>query len=619
MSDNLSESAEEKKLEQEEARLRKEEEAIKNHEKMADRASLASMIPEVGPAIGAAAASAKDKFAEQAKRIREQQELKRQERARKRQERQQSAANAMNAQNSATSTTYNQESTSSSMHTVLVCLAALIIHFFFDVFWFDFSRALGATTVMFGLYMLFAFYISFVYYKTGFSRESGKYFAISFAAWALPMVLSLPFGIGDRLRDMQFAAGVNMGVSPLIVILTLIPLWFYYIILREKQPKWLYIGAYLLLLIFVFFLFLLLLTRIMTMLPGVGDQVGANIGQAFSSFGTAISDAWASIMSVFSREGFFNPDDWRSRINQTFNPRLAIYEGQVEENQAPQGVFITDVRSLYDRVPQGTDPIIFGRVETRTFLDQVTKVTPSCFLERGTRPLQYDKELEPAQPFDVQQNLIRDVTCTFIPDDTLDPGTYYGVLGASFDFETWSYVTYTFVGRDLILQYLRNNRDIHRDLEIPKLAESVYTNGPVEIGMIALQQPIDIDPDDRNEEFIKQNFGFTIRNRWSQGEIGRVYEVSALIPEQFQIKNCKPAEPSRERLIDGMRNYTWNEEAVGLDPRLDFATITCRLTVENKDAANEILSFAEKTPATFVVMAKYNYLTSERVPVRVIE
>jgi hypothetical protein len=309
---------------------------------------------------------------------------------------------------------------------------------------------------------------------------------------------------------------------------------------------------------------------------------------------------------------------WRERINSTFNPEAIFYAGQVEENrQEPTGVYITELRSLYPVSYVGTPPVLLGRLEAKSFIPGGVRIYPSCRLERSGKRYDYEgtPKLDPPGPLDVNLKLISDVTCTFDGATNLSPGTYYGVLGASFDYETWAYVTNTFVSRSLIEQYYRQGKDINYELDIPQATETIFTNGPVQIGVSASQQPIDINPEARDGRFIQQRFGFTVASRWSQGELKQVYRVNVLVPKPFEIRNCLPA--YKERREEGtFYNYTF-EGWQNKDERNDYRTVNCELALPGKEAARKVLAFGDKTPATFVVLARYQYEIEKKVPVKV--
>lgn len=483
-------------------------------------------------------------------------------------------------------------------HTPVVVIVALLIHLY-DLAN-GFSRSGAHMTVMFTAHILFAFWMIFFYYRTMFTPESGRFLGISLLAFLVP-----------RLLYFDFVENLPL----VIVFIAFLPVWVHYILMHSggawrRLSEYVLIGLALMLTIMV-------LSRVT--FPDLGSQVGTNLGDAFVRVGDQFSESWDRIVNVFTNTGATSIPALQERILNTFNPNAILYPGVEEETEEPQGVFITGLRSLYDETPVGTEPIIFGRIEARTFIDEPpVYIRPRCTLLRGSRD-GYVGDPGVSEPFQVNQFLTRDVTCTFPADENMRRGTYRGILGAEFNFETWAYAFYTFVSTDTLLQYAREGKDIYSELAISPRTETIYTNGPVEIGMTALEQPVDIDPDATDGRFIKQRFGFTVNNKWSQGEVSDVTYVRVLVPEPFVLENCLPIQPVSEGSENEMHWYEFDKNDVDLHYLHDFRTVTCDLNLPSRGDARRVLDFGEKTPATFVVQARYRYVLEQDVPVRMVD
>ncbi len=481
-------------------------------------------------------------------------------------------------------------------HLWLFAFVALLIHAY-DAST-GFSRGAGNATLIFTAYALFAAWAIFVYYKSSFTRESLRYLGVSLFAFALPLILKAPF-----LRTNSYV----------VVALTILPVWFLFIAFQSDNKPLLFTAR---LLVIGFALLLVIIAVGTVTLPDFGMR-GVNLGGPFKEFWQDVQDAWAKIKERFRNAGFFNVKEWRQRINVTFNPYAQFYTGQVEENkQEPQGVFLTDVKSLYPVNYVGSPITLMTRLEAKTFLEEPVRVTPSCRLERAGKGGWLGKA-EPRGPIEVNKQLTRDILCTF-QGENVTAGTYAGFVGASFNFETWAYITNTFVSKQLIEQHLRQGRDINTELAIPKRTEAVYTNGPVEIGISASEQPIDVTLEPLDGKFLHQRFGFTLASRWSQGTLRSVDSVDILVPEPFALEGCVPQLAGR-MAEQGFTRYTFDRAKVQVDPRLDYRTVTCELVLPDRAAAERVLAFGEKTPATFVVIARYVYELEKQLPVRVSE
>jgi hypothetical protein len=486
-------------------------------------------------------------------------------------------------------------------------LAALLIHLT-DVLYCGLRRGSGEIWLMLVIYAFFTFFICVFYYQTGFDwRAIGQYASISLLAFALPFILSIPYlGSVDNIK----------------VLVMILPVWFIYIGLNQDESRFLRWLAWTPIIVMIVALMIIVLSKVN--LPGI-EGPSRNLGQAFSTFWIELKDSWATIKERFTKSGVLSYSQWEHKINQTFNPDAIYYAGQVEQNkEEPTGVFITKLSSLNPTTYVGESPVIFGRIEAKTFVPGGVRIHTSCRLERAGKEGYVGVSSAENDTIDVNYKIIRDVTCQFPVLENVTPGTYYGVLGAVFDFETWAYVTNTFVSRNLIEQYYRQGKDINTALDIPTQTEAIYTNGPASLGVTADQQPIDIDLDARNNKFIQQRFGFTLANRWSQGVLEDVYRVNVLVPEPFKLENCLPAAPAQANTVIGpdgsstsYTNYTFSKEAIKFDQRNDFHTVTCELALPSKEAAQQIVAFGEKTPVTFIVLARYQYQLEKKTPVKV--
>ncbi len=485
------------------------------------------------------------------------------------------------------------------LHPWLFFLAALFFHAWDALHGFD--RGGQNFLLMFTVYGLFALYAALGYYRTGLTRDSMRYFGISIFAFLIPFIFQLPV-VGPFLSRLPL----------LLTILTFTPVWALYIALKEESGPLHTIGKWWTTAI-VIALFIIALA--MVSLPSaLGTLHPVQLGQSLRTTWTQLQDSWLTVKDRFGV--IFNVREWRQRINQTFNPYMAYYSGQVEQNKRePLGVYITRLDPLYPKTFVNTSPLIQGRIEAKSFLDKDVLITPSCRLERAGKEA-WAGTPDVKEPLRLNYQLIRDVVCKFPPIP--NAGTYTAVMGASFNFETWAYITETFVSRDTIEQYSAQRQDVNTALDIPRTATAVYTNGPVMLGVSADEQPLDIDPEAR--EPLQRRFGFTLDNRWNQGEIGEVESIDVLVPEPFKLEECYPVEPTSKQEAEqggAVTRYTFTK-GIQTDARYNYRSVTCKLALPSKQAAEEVLAFGEKTPVTFVVIARYTYQLEKKTRVRVV-
>jgi hypothetical protein len=495
-------------------------------------------------------------------------------------------------------------------HPYAMAIFALVLHVF------DFLSPMapgnfdrGAThgSLMFIAYALFALWAALFYYRTGLTKSSLRFFSISLVAFFLPYVLHIPF-----IGELKYVP----------TLIALLPVWFLSISQSEEKDSLLHkLGTWWIYGL-VIILFIIVIGRFS--MPELFVSSGVNVGDDLRGFFDDFTEQYEDIKLRFVRDGFFCVNCWQEKIDRTLNPYLPYYAGVQENQEEPTGVFVTAIRSLLPvyYVGSSVDPEVIASIEAKSFIPGGVRITPSCRLERGKHYFGGLSDPPPNEPIILNRRLFRDVTCTYPWSENMTRGTYSAVVGLSFPYETWSYVTLTFVSQSLIEQYYQQGRDINRDLEIPSTAEAIYTNGPVELGLTSDRQPIDIDLDATSpSNLIQQRFGFTIANRWPQGEVKEVRGVTIMVPKPFVLNDCAPVgEPSITE-SESYRNYTFdkiNEDGSDkLDPYYDYSTVYCQLDLPDVASAQQLLAYGEKTPVTFVVIARYVYTMEEKTRLKI--
>ncbi len=487
-------------------------------------------------------------------------------------------------------------------HPWLLAIVAILIHIW-DVLN-EFSRGGDHLLLIITVYVLFALYAALFYYRTGWEKDSLQYFGISLLAIVLPLIFRLPI-LGEFFGRSDY----------LPVLLMVMPVWFLYIALHEKQDQSLHWTGKIL--IYIIIIALVIIGLGMFTLPDVFTSTErVQIGQAWNRVWNDIKDGFQTIKERMG--AILDIDEWQVKFEKTFNPAMAYYTGEVEDNkEEPHGVYITRWESLYPTTYVGSDPKFLGRLEAKTFIPGGLSLTPGCRLTRAGKTGGWKGEVDTGnEPIEVNKLITRDILCTFESNESMTQGSYTAAMGIEFPFETWAYITNTFVSRQLLEQYLLQDRDINRELDIPRTTEAVFTNGPVMVGVLAPEQPIDVDPEARQP--VKQRFGFTLDDRWTQGHFEEFIETQVLVPEPFLLEECEPVQPGTPASADGIRTYSF-VRSPEYDPRLELRTITCQLVLPDKAAAERVIAFGDKTPVTFVVIAKYNYVIEKEQRIRIEE
>lgn len=345
-----------------------------------------------------------------------------------------------------------------------------------------------------------------------------------------------------------------------------------------------------------FYINLWIVVFLIVLILGVGLKLRP--GQ-FITFGGRLEATQATNVFNFLRDEFkqigttllkqFKPTAWADYFwNAT---GMNYYFGMVENNKnTPVGLYLLNVRPADKYFYEGSPVIVWADIRGKSFLDEIT-VIPSCYIDK--------KGYGIAKPpsFSILGEEHNTLSCEFT---NLSRGSYQARVGATFNFETWAYVTYTFVDIEMKRSYELQGKSINTELDIDMMPASVYTNGPVMLGMSSMvDQPVGIDVKYNTREPI---LGVTLDNAWSEGKIGRVDEFIIMVPGDFELKDCDRGKPDAIP-GDGYANYSFRREQLG-DPRATFQSITCRLHI--KDPA-KLLGGTPKVDKTFIARARYIY------------
>jgi hypothetical protein len=333
--------------------------------------------------------------------------------------------------------------------------------------------------------------------------------------------------------------------------------------------------------------------------PLTGTQQAAAAGQVFNFLAEETHKVGDKIInSIF---GLADTIQNRTGIN--------FYMGMIEDNEEePVGLYIDKVRPAEKYFYEGSPILIWTDIRGKSLVkDSEINVTPSCYIdEKGYATV------DPTR-FSLLGEEHNSFLCTF---SDLPKGNYRVRANAAFTFETWAYVTYTFVDIEMKRSYELQDKNINNELNIPLTPRAVYTNGPVMLGMgTGLDQPIGIDTQYNTREPI---LGVTIDDRWTDGQVESVSEFVIQVPDDFDLVKCDRGTPQAgEGIVSGYTSYTLRKEDLS-DPRLGFQSITCRLHIK-EPGLRTFLSGAPKVQKTFVAKVAYLYNLQKSVSINVRE
>ncbi len=158
------------------------------------------------------------------------------------------------------------------------------------------------------------------------------------------------------------------------------------------------------------------------------------------------------------------------------------FQGQVEQNKYESlGVYFLNVRAAQPKFYTQEPVIIWGTIRSKTFGDMAI-VNLKCLRKKDGKTLEAGQAI-PNIPFPIFQYEETDVECKY-NKSTFDPGTQTVTLAAEFNFTTTAYQKAYFMERERYRTYARESIDPLTQFGIKdKNPATVYTNGPVEIGM----------------------------------------------------------------------------------------------------------------------------------------
>jgi len=229
--------------------------------------------------------------------------------------------------------------------------------------------------------------------------------------------------------------------------------------------------------------------------------------------------------------------------------------GKVEENQYEAlGVYLDDVKAAQSKFYTDEDVVIWGIVRART-LDDPINIKVGCF-EGDREDNKFANLVHPDKKFTVFTLEEQDFACTFRPK-TFASGSKTITTFADFNFETLAFLKVYFMDRERLRAMTRQNQDPFDEFNIKdKTPKSVYTNGPVEIGIETTSPLIGV-----SENYLAlPRLRLSIQNRpeW-QGKIKALNELILLFPKGVELSD--PANDCVNRKFELYKVETCKEKS----------------------------------------------------------
>jgi len=470
-----------------------------------------------------------------------------------------------------------------------------------DVFLLQFDRTVYFPTAigMYGALTLLAIWF--------FSKEEGHlttprqiilFILISFFYLIVPTLLY-------AIPDIDVVAGTTL-FDWVGFLLAILPIWPIYIGMKAEYAgvhKYVNFWIIFLLFVFIFGIGFKLSPAFLGYIGGRSEtiQVGIVANYLWDETGDVVKNFWTSIKKLFDVTSL-----------PIYNNTMGYYMSEIERSNGdtknPVGLYLDDVKAVENYFYKGTPAIIWANIRGKSFMDEI-HITPECYIDKVGDGVPSPKS------YTLYGFGSTSFSCTF---NDLEKGDYTARVGVTFNFETWAYVTYTFVNLETQIAMSTQGKNINSELDIPLRPRAISTRGPVMVGMAPtnLEMPIGIDTKFNTQEPI---LGVTIDNLWTNGKIDYASELIIMVPDDFKLVRCDRWYPATERAPDESENgvdiYKFKREEIG-DVRQTFKSVRCWVHIKDPVA---LLSGAQKVERTFVAAAKYQYRLEEREGIHVRE
>ncbi len=485
-------------------------------------------------------------------------------------------------------------------------LLVIIVHIA-DIAWLRLN-----TTDQYALFMRGILNLLIVFVANRVLKEYGKIEEL-IKIWGVVVVVIPGIGWLLRLFGTQEQLTLYMGA------LLLFPFWLYYLTkvkhIQSPNTTIANLGSiYITTLIFIGIIYIIAVaTQFLTATPIVeGQEEWFSPDEALRGAGQLLGGAFSNIVDSIKNIGSGVGNATERMLNQSLGH---YYTGRVEENTERTGVFI-DGFSTRENFYEGFPVVVSGTLTARSFVEEVNLTLTCSATDRQGNISFGTAEPEEMTVFEEDRRV---VFCRF---DDLPAGNYEIMLTAQFNFETWAYTTYTFISREYLTSLRAGGEDIHRKLGIDRRPTTIYTSGPVTLGM---SQNIELPLGVSSETDSSVPIGITLDNRYmGAGNIERVEKLQIKVPDYFRLiegqRNLCTREITDESPgeVEGYTSYTFENPSPELVQT--YLSVGCNMLLPRDNALGLLGgNLQSTTDVTVVGVASYEYMLRSRTNVRVQE
>jgi hypothetical protein len=467
----------------------------------------------------------------------------------------------------------------------------------------------------FFMYFLLAMFAWFVYKESTWDLQKlFLFFFTSFFIYMLPVIRAL-------LINWNSSKAMITGFD---FIFTFSSLWVIYILFTSEDIPFLRFWTIIYLILWFAFFFSWYVTNVNNTILNNLPVSAIDPYKSIKDAGKMLKSIWINNILTIGETAKEIPEKIKKAGQEGLDYATGgYYKGEEEQVKEPFGVFLKNTEAIQTKYYPGEPVTVLADLEAENIGKTPVEVSVICYAEdtyeEGQR---IDADLlYPPTPFKIEGNEKTQIDCIFLNNHqenekdkkNMQEGIDYTIhLNVTFSFETDARILTYWMDYDRYKTLDRQSEDSLQKLEIPELEPpSIFTNGPVQIGMGVGKPPIQVGG---GAEAVVPRLGLTLDSNWDRGEIVNIKELELDVPDvlSLNLESCTAKIEESDKIMKGFKVYHLVEP---INVREKYRTITCRF--------NEIpSSILGQTPVTLRYVkakAKYTYLIEDSVEVEILE
>lgn len=314
-------------------------------------------------------------------------------------------------------------------------------------------------------------------------------------------------------------------------------------------------------------------------------------------------------------------DAGKKGYTRLYNDSLgAYYTGQVEENKDVTGVFIQELNTMGTYF-EGQDVELFAVIKARSFVDEINMTTGCVAQDLRNKTNIIVGRTDPKEITGLYRDDYRGVKCVFENENQLKRGNYEIIFSAEFNFETWAYITLTFMDRDFLSSLYLQQVDVYSRYNIRPRIRTIYTNGPVMLGMndnMEMPLPLSTKDNSKNNLYIGMTLDDKVQGMAMRGELLNVDSFEFRVPKEFQVTTCSIPGAGKRNEIKEDNITGYNIHSFDLTPTPGkYTTVACSVEISEANARKLLSDPIGKQDVTIAGAVTYDYKLIRRTTIDV--